>query len=123
MTRTDVYWHQRRQRWSLRVDKRVVDHLPTLALAGCRMVVREAERQRCVVRRQRNVHAWIQGRLIEPPRIDEAFLQIGYSPWHVGAFTIRPGFLPIFEANLVSFLADGTAWAFVSDQTQMETAS
>ncbi|UVF18475.1 hypothetical protein HPT29_018560 [Microvirga terrae] len=120
MTRADVYWHTRLRRWSLRVDGRVADHLPVVALAGCRMVVREAERQRCIARGQRSVHAWVQGRLITPPPILEAFVQIGYSPFVCGAFTARPGFLPIHQADLVVFAPDGKAWALVRDMSQLE---
>ncbi|MFC4172387.1 hypothetical protein ACFOYU_09980 [Microvirga sp. GCM10011540] len=122
MTRADVYWHTVKRRWSLRVAGRVVDHLPLVALQGCRMVVRKGERRRCIERGQRSVHAWIQGTLMTPPPVDGAFVQIGYSPWCAGHFTTRPAFLPIHQADVVSFLADGTAWALVSDHAQLETA-
>jgi hypothetical protein len=121
--KADVYWHSRRRMWSLRIDGRVADHLPTLALQRCRMVVREAERQRCISRRQRGVHAWIQGSLITSPEISEAFVEVGYSPFVCGSFTTRPGFLPIWEAAIVTFDKDGKAWALVSDHAQLETAS
>jgi hypothetical protein len=119
--KADVYWHTRLKRWSLRIGGKVVDHLPVVALAGCRMTVRELERQRCIERGQRSVHAWISGRLITPPEVTEVFIEIGYSPWHAGAFTVRPGFSPIRQADLVVFRTDGTAWALVSGVEQMET--
>lgn len=121
--KADVYWHLRKRRWSLRIDGRVADHLPVVALAGCRMTVRERERQRCIARGQRSVHAWVQGTLVTPPPVDEAFVQVGYSPFLAGVFTRRPGFAPIRAADLVVFKPDGTAWALVSSDTQLETAS
>ncbi len=120
MTRADVYWHTRLLRWSLRFDGRVADHLPVVALQGCRMVVRERERQRCIARGQRSVHAWVQGHLVTPPPVDEAFVEIGYSPWHAGAFTVRPGYLPVWEADLVVLRQDGKAWALVSGEWRTE---
>ncbi|WP_262265522.1 hypothetical protein [Microvirga yunnanensis] len=118
-----MYWHTRRKRWSLRVAGRVADHLPVVALQACRMVVREAERQRCIARGQRSVHAWIQGTLVAPPPVDEAFVEIAYSPWYAGHFTRRPGFAPIREADLVVFGRDGKAWALVEFDPQLESAS
>jgi len=119
--RADCYFHTRKRLWSLRVNGKVIDHRPRAALSGCRMVVREGERQRCIARGQRSVHAWITGTLTPPPRIDEAFVEIGYSPFLFGAFTVRPGFLPIWEANIVVFAQDGRAWALVSGIEQLET--
>lgn len=121
MTRADVYWHTRRRMWSLRFNGRVADHLPVVALRGCRMVVRERERQRCIRSGQRSVHAWVSGTLATPPEISEAFVRVGYSPWHAGHFTVRPGFDPIHQADVVVFRPDGKAWALVSHAVQLET--
>ena len=44
MTRAECYRHTRKRLWSLRVGGKVIDHLPFVALAGCRMTVRETER-------------------------------------------------------------------------------
>jgi hypothetical protein len=118
--RADVYWHLRKRRWSLRVDGRVIDHLPVVALADCRMTVRERERLRCIERRQRSVHAWITGELVTPPEISETFVQVGYSPWHASAFTVRPVFHPIHAADLVVFRPDSKAWALVQRLPQLE---
>jgi hypothetical protein len=119
----DVYWHTRRLRWSVRVSGRVVDHLPLVALSGCRMVVREGERQRCLERGQRSVHAWVRGSLAEPPEaIPETFVEVGYNPFLAPHFTTRPGFEPIHAAAFVAFLPDGSAWALVQGTQQLETA-
>jgi len=45
----EVYWHRGRRLWSVRGAPRgrVVDHVPALALTGCRFLSSEAARLRC----------------------------------------------------------------------------
>jgi len=113
-TCADVYWHTRKAAWSVRVRGRVAGHVPFITLRRCRMVVRKAERLRAVQRRQRSVHAWVQGELADLT-VDNTvgLVRLGYSPWHTGHFTIRPGFEPLHSARLVVFTAQGEAWALI----------
>ena len=114
MPEADVYWHSRKRAWSIRVAGRVVDHVSSVTATRCTMHVREGERRRALERRQRSVHAWIRGQLVDVT-VDHAvnLVEVGYSPWHAGTFTIRPGFAPVFAARLVVFHADGRAWALL----------
>ncbi|MBM6579422.1 hypothetical protein ILT44_04435 [Microvirga sp. BT689] len=126
MTKADVYWHTRKRMWSVRVDGRVVDHMVSVALADCRMVVREAERQRYIRTRQRNVSAWITGTLVSPPppgTLGYEFVLINYSPYWCGAFTIRPSYQPIHRADLVVLTEGRQAWALVESDWQPENSA
>jgi len=113
MPEADVYWHSRKKAWSVRVAGRVVDHLPCMTATCCRMVVREAERQRAIERGQRSVHAWIRGQISVPVTIDDCvgLIEIGYSFRCAGHFTTRPDFRPIRSARLVVFTVTGQAYA------------
>jgi hypothetical protein len=113
MPEAEIYWHSRRRLWSIRVSGRVVDHLPSVSATRCVMVVRETERQRALARGQRSVHTWVRGEIRIDDTLDHCadMVEIGYSPWHAGCFTRRPGYTPIFAARMVVFMPSGQAFA------------
>ncbi|MBJ6125413.1 hypothetical protein [Microvirga splendida] len=55
------------------------------------------------------MHAWIEG----DPRdvVDAELVEIGYNPFMGPTFTIRPGFVPVYVAQLVVPEVDGRVWA------------
>lgn len=114
MREADLYWHSRKRCWSIRVAGRVVDHLECVTATRCTMHVREGERRRALERRQRSVHAWIRGEL-QDVTVDNCvdLVEIGYSPFVCGHFTIRPGFAPVHAARMVVFRPDGRAFALL----------
>lgn len=77
----DVYRNRARSRgcWSVREHGRVVGHAPALALAGCRLRVLEGARLRVLRTGRREVHAWVEGTLIDAAPPHGAVL-IGYRP-------------------------------------------
>lgn len=119
--KADVYWNTHKRMWSVRVDGKVYEHLPIVALGFCRMTVRERERQRCIETGQRSVHAWITGDMCPAPQVTDDFLRIGYSPWNAGTFTIGPCFTPIYFSMLVVLSKDGSAWSRQSGLRRQDT--
>lgn len=96
--------------WSVRRDGRVVAHVPAITLRSCVMKVRAGGRLRVLREGQRNVHAWIEGEIADDVRAD-GMAEIGYNPFMAPTFTVRPGFDPVHEADLVVLGIDGRAWA------------
>jgi hypothetical protein len=111
-TCADVYWHSQKRLWSVRIRGRVVGHVGFLTLARCQFVVREGERARALERGQRSVHAWVRGQ-VSQYTLDNTLcmFRIGYSYRDAAHFTVRPGFVPIYSARLVTFHPLGHAYA------------
>lgn len=104
----DVYRNLTRGSWSVRVEGRVVGHVPAIALVGVTLRASEAARLRCLRTGSRDVHAWARGiPLVGVPRTAGAI-----------PFTYRlrdPGFrladgTPLTSAAAVWLEADGSAW-------------
>ncbi|MGF9764304.1 hypothetical protein AAII07_55310 [Microvirga sp. 0TCS3.31] len=108
----EIYWHSVKHLWSVRARGCVVAHVAFATLGRCQFVVRETERVRALERGQRSVHAWVRGCLLDLT-VDNTLgmVCVGYSWRHAPAFTVRPGYAPICSARLVTFHADGHAYA------------
>jgi hypothetical protein len=100
--------------WSITVKGRVVQHVPTFALAGARFVVQEGGRQRVLRERCRLVHAYVTGETTEGAA-PEGLAQVRYNPYRAGYFHTNAG-VPVLCAAYVEFRADGTAWASAAEQ-------
>ncbi|SFM30860.1 hypothetical protein [Methylobacterium pseudosasicola] len=103
-----AYRNLTRRAWSLRVDGRVVGHVPAIALAGVTFRASEASRLRCLRTGSRDVHAVARGLpLVGVPRPPGAF-RFHYRLSAPG-FRLADG-TPISSAAAVWLEADGTAW-------------
>jgi hypothetical protein len=105
-----VYRNLTKGCWSLRSGGRVIAHHHRVTLRACTMRVCGSGRQRVLLEGQRNVHAWVEGNLVRE-MIDGGPVEIGYNPFLAPTFTVRPGFVPVFEAQAVTFSHDGRAYA------------
>src|SRR5262245_48340703 len=88
----DLYRNLNRGGWSIRLHGgRVVGHVAAVVAEGCRFVVRESGRKRVLRDKQRNVHAWVIGRVIaleDVPHLEaEGWVRVTYSPYREGYFT------------------------------------
>jgi hypothetical protein len=106
-----VYRNLNRHCWSVMDarSRRVIAHRDTLALDACAFRVSEAGRQRVLREGRRNVHAFVVGTL----RADPAPLgrRVAYNPRRCGGFVdVETGRI-VLGAAVVSFAADGSAWA------------
>jgi hypothetical protein len=111
-TEVHVYWCSRRHQWSVRARGRVVGHVGFATIIRCRFIVQAGGRARALERGQRSVHAWIRGTLAAET-VDNGIgmIRVGYNYRHAATFTTRPAFAPIYAARLVTFHADGHAYA------------
>jgi hypothetical protein len=107
-----VYRNLTKGCWSIRSGGRVVSHRHRVTLQACTMRVRECGRQRALREGHRNVHAWIEGTLIEDA-VAEGLVEIGYNPFLAPTFTLRPGFEPIHAARRVVLAETGRAYALL----------
>lgn len=105
----EAYWHRRMRLFSVRRGGRVVAHVPTLALSGCRFRASEAGRLRCLRTGARDVHAVVAGEMAEASRPGDA-VRVGYRVTEAG-FRCRDTGQIVTHAEAVWLEADGSAWA------------
>lgn len=121
--RVQVYKNLRTGLWSVCVPAgpntrgRVIAHVAEIALTDCRMVVREAQRQYVLRKRERAVHAWVEGEWSgrsgnsvgsapsSPPTRARAF---SYNPYRCGHF--YSGDARVDSAAQVWFTSEGKAY-------------
>jgi hypothetical protein len=105
----DVYRHLRRRLciWSVRVDGRVVDHVPAIALRDVALIVRPGALARVRRRQIREVCAHARGIAVDAPRPESA-RRLRFDPYGAGAFAVNGE--PATASRLAWFEADGTAW-------------
>jgi len=97
--RVIVYKNLRRGDWSIAAASgrngtgrgQVIDHLTSLILSDVTMIVQESGRQRVLSKRQREVHAWCVGEIVDtvPPGLTAR--ELTYNPYRCGEFTTRDG--------------------------------
>lgn len=100
--------------WSIRERGRVVGHASTLCLRDVRFVVSAAGVARIRRRSQREVVAFARGVLAEFGNVPPVAVRVRFDPYRAFTFTLPDG-SPISAAALVSFLADGSCWAVLSE--------
>ena len=89
--RVEGYYNLHKGRFSVRAlegpDKgRVVGHLERLGLAGVKFKVSEAGRQRVLREKRKNVHARVQGTLVNPDALTNCEDRVSYNPYRGGTF-------------------------------------
>lgn len=110
----EAYRNLTRRSWSVRVDGRVVGHVPTIALAGATLRASDAARLRCLRTGYRDVHAVARGfPLVGVPRPPGA-LRFSYC-LSASGFQLADGTL-IAAAAAVWLEADGSAWCLAPRQ-------
>jgi hypothetical protein len=102
--RLHVYRNLTRGCWSIRRAGRVVAHEQHMVLHSCILRIRETGRCGAISEGQRNVHAWVEG--TPCGSTDGKLIEIGYNPFLASMFTIRPGFDPVNDAQIVVLSAD-----------------
>jgi len=105
--RVDVYRNLNRACWSVRENRRVVDHVDSIALYDVRFHVSEAARQRVLRLGQRAVMAWASGIVIDAP-LQRSSERIKFDPFEGPDFMM--GEWPVHEANLIHFDRHGRCW-------------
>ncbi|WP_444543586.1 hypothetical protein [Methylorubrum aminovorans] len=103
----DVHRNLTRRAWSVRVGRRVVGHLPAIALRDVVLRSSEAARLRCLRLGARDVHAWARGVPTDAPR-PPAAVRFRYRLAEPG-FRLAEGQV-LLAAAAAWFEADGSAW-------------
>src|SRR5215471_17754116 len=72
-TRVRVHFNLRTHLWSITAMSgpnrgRVVQHSAIFALTCCEFIVSETGRQRVLAKHERQVHAWVEGLVVQPVR-------------------------------------------------------
>ena len=106
---TDVYRHRPKRMWSVRDHGRITGHAASLTLVDARFRVSEAGRLRALRTGRREVHAHVEGTLLDalPPA---GAVRVGYRIDEPG-FRRRDTGEIITAAKAVYFLEDGSCWA------------
>ena len=111
-----VYWNRHRKMWSVRsaATRRVISHVPAIALSGCEFRVSQAGRQRAVETGKRNVHAVVCGRPLArtTSRLNNSpATAVTYNPFRQSQFTDAVTSRSLARARYVIFTPDGKARA------------
>lgn len=105
----DVYKNLRKQMYSLREKRIVVGHETTVSLANVQFVVYESGRQRVLRDKQKNVHAFVKGTVVEFVEKPASAIRVSYNPYKSGTFYRCDNNEPVTEAALV-YLDEQGIW-------------
>ena len=108
----DVYFNLHLRVWSIRQAGRVVAHSEFVSLVDCAFVVNEAGRQRVLIEKKKNVHAFVRGRAL-PHWFGTAWngeRPASYNPYKAGNFVFKGTDEALRQAGRVGLrLADNGA--------------
>lgn len=120
--RVQVYKNLRTGLWSVCEVKsantrgRVIAHEASVTLTDCRFVVREAQRQYVLRRKERAVHAWVEGEWQQPigcknPPQPTHAREFTYNPYRAAYFHVAGDTRArVDSARQVWFTSDGKAY-------------
>jgi hypothetical protein len=120
--RAIVYKNLRRGDWSIATPTgregtgrgKVTDHRASVILANPVFIVQESGRLRVLRVKQREVHAWVCGDIVDALPAGMTAREITYNPYRCGSFTARDG-LPIGKCDFVEFTESGVAIAYARE--------
>lgn len=108
----EVYRNLHKGNWSIRQFGRIVGHADNVALLDAEFRVSQAGRERVLRERQKNVHAYIVGRLesFEKIMLSESTSEAYYNPYKCQQFVDRDTMEYLFEARVVILNDDHKAY-------------
>lgn len=87
---------------------RVVEYVDEAVVKDVKFVVQPAGRQRVLEEQQKNVHAFVRGRLVEEPEPKpEDTIHVTYDPYEYSNFVVSRSEQPIHEAEIAYVSEDG----------------
>ena len=111
MGRVEIYRNIRKQCYSVR-DKTsglVIEHtLGPLTLENCVLKVSQAGRQRVLAKKRKNVHAWIEGDIVDTPDVE--WNTLSYNPYKNETFIDKTTGSAIYSAQYVMLTAEGARY-------------
>ena len=112
-----VYWNLHKDMWSIKDKKanKLLGWSTSIILTDCTFPVSEAGRQRVLASGHKNVHAYIEGTLIDdiPPDDPIDMLEIGYNPKLGPSFVVKVNdtYTPVHKAGIMYLYPDRKALA------------
>ena len=101
--RVQVYWNIQKRVWSVRnkATGRVVWHSPCLRLENCKFTVQAGGRARVLREKQKNIHAFVEGNLVESALPDGPLdcEAVTYNPYKHETFVRRRDETSIYRAS------------------------
>ncbi len=98
---------------SVMYHKKVVGHAQSVLLNDIKFIVLEGGRQRAIIQKRKNVHAFIEGVLVKvSSETDETFelnegIKISYNPYMQGSFFIEKTGQPVHKAKTILINSKG----------------
>lgn len=96
---------------SIRVKGKVVGYTDWVKLADVKFIVNEAGRQRCLREGKKNVHAFVEGHIVEG-EYPGSIVCVTYNPYKTGTFVNALTGEPVLSADCVEILNNGTMVAY-----------
>ncbi len=108
----EVYKNLHTGLWSVRDPrtKRVIGHTDQIFLREVDFTVQRGGRDRARRDKQRNVHAWVRGRVTTKPGKGQAH-EFTYNPFIYNSFVYRDDHSPIWQSHRVELRKDGRAYS------------
>lgn len=135
-----VYYNLHKHCWSVKDQKtgHVIAHADSVTLSDSEFVVNEKGRERVLQQRQKNVHAFVRGKVTgidlsdwmdkypnrfetvgESSRKPKKAVAIGYNPYKYSTFVNRADETPVLASPKVVMKADRSVWAAPMFQEQL----
>ena len=115
MTLSYLYRNLRTGNWSVREGGLVVDHVDRAVVMQAEFRVNSKGRERVRREQQKNVHAFVIGRLsVDPDAYDDIlpFREAYYNPYEHDTFVDKETGEPIWNARIVKLDKDMRVWYY-----------
>lgn len=108
-----VYRNLQQDCWSIKQGGKVVAHEKHLVLVDCILRVQKAGRAKVLRMRQKNVHAYVLGKISNESTksIPLHYVAVSYDPYKFAYFYLLSDDSRIDKARSIIFKEDGTVWA------------
>lgn len=107
MAAVKVYRNRHKSAWSVVVSGKVSRYVDSLLLKDCKFRVQPAGHKRYLQEKVRNVHAYVQGIVVEALRNEVKDWLQAYYRLDQGIFALGDG-SPLLTASMVRFDGDGS---------------
>lgn len=103
-----IYWNLHKKQWSVRYKGKVIAHSGTVSCSRVNFKVGEKGRQRVLLEKRKNVHAYVVADRIDfPDNVNvKPLCMVRYNPYENSTFVTDIG-APIFTAGKVLLLPTG----------------
>lgn len=112
--KVDVYWNLRKKLFSVRARGKVIGYRTRLIILHPEFIVSEAGRQRVLREKQKNIHAFVRGEMVEGYDLIETFKMLNleklksvtYNPYVHTTFVDQLTRQPVYNADTAVMIED-----------------